>query len=115
MLMKDGLAIGVIRTAMPNASGLRNAAAPTSTAAMPTRLWNAATSCGIAVIWILRAVTKPMAPPTTTDARAEGWPRAARWRLAVVWVLRRGTKADAAADNDRSSDQEQVDLISYRD
>ena len=32
------VAIGVIRTAMPNASGLRNAAAPTSTAAMPTRL-----------------------------------------------------------------------------
>ena len=46
---------------MPNASGLRNAAAPTSTAAMPTRLWKAATSCGIAVIWILRAVTRPIA------------------------------------------------------
>ena len=32
---------------------------------MPTRLWKAATSCGIAVIWILRAVTRPMPPPIT--------------------------------------------------
>ena len=46
---------------IPNASGLRNAAAPTSTAAMPTRLWKAATSCGIAVIWMRRAVTRPIA------------------------------------------------------
>ena len=30
---------------------------------MPTSEWKAATSCGIAVIWILRAVTKPIVPP----------------------------------------------------
>jgi hypothetical protein len=65
MLTNEGDAIGVTRTAMPKASGLRYAAVPTSTAAMPTRLWNAATSCGIAVIWILRAVTRPIPPPTT--------------------------------------------------
>jgi hypothetical protein len=32
--------------------GLRNAAAATSTAAMPTSEWNAATSCGMSVIAI---------------------------------------------------------------
>ena len=48
---------------IPKASGLRKAAAPTSTAAMPTRLWKAATSCGIAVIAIRRAVTRPIAAP----------------------------------------------------
>ena len=66
--MNDGVAIGVTRTAIPNASGLRKAAAPTSTAAIPTRLWKAATSCGIAVILILRAVTRPMPPPITMAA-----------------------------------------------
>ena len=36
---------------------------------MPTRLWNAATSCGIAVIWILRAVTRPIAAADRRIAR----------------------------------------------
>ena len=35
----------------------------TNTAARPTSEWKAATSCGSAVISILRAVTAPMAPP----------------------------------------------------
>ena len=30
---------------------------------MPTSEWKAATSCGIAVIWMRRAVTKPTLPP----------------------------------------------------
>ena len=47
---------------------LRNAAAPTSTAAMPTSEWKAATSCGIAVIWMRRAVTRPIAPPISIAA-----------------------------------------------
>ncbi len=48
---------------IPNSAGLVSAAAATNTAAMPTRLWKAATSCGIAVIWILRAITTPIVPP----------------------------------------------------
>ena len=35
----------------------------TNTAARPTSEWKAATSCGRAVISILRAVTAPMVPP----------------------------------------------------
>ena len=30
---------------------------------MPTREWNAATSCGIAAIWMRRAITPPISPP----------------------------------------------------
>ena len=37
---------------MPNASGAFNAEAATNTAARPTSEWNAATSCGSAVIWM---------------------------------------------------------------
>ncbi len=40
---------------MPKASGAFSAAAATNTAARPTRLWNAATSCGIAVMGMRRA------------------------------------------------------------
>jgi hypothetical protein len=43
---------------MPKASGFTKAAAATSTAARPTSEWNAATSCGIAVIWMRRAVVR---------------------------------------------------------
>ena len=67
--------------AMPNASGLRNAAAATSTAAMPTREWNAATSCGIAVIAIRRAVTRPITAPIAIAIRISG-------RLATSWMNR---------------------------
>ena len=45
------------------------AAAATSTAARPTSEWKAATSCGIAVIAILRAVTMPMIAPMAMAAR----------------------------------------------
>ena len=58
--------------AMPNACGLRNAAAATSTAAMPTRLWNAATSCGIAVMAMRRATMKPIPPPRMIAAAISG-------------------------------------------
>ena len=61
--------IGVTISAMPNATGLRNAAPATSTAARPTSEWNAATSCGIAVIAIRRAVTRPIAAPSPIAAR----------------------------------------------
>lgn len=57
---------------MPNASGLRNAATPTSTAAMPTSEWKAATSCGMSVIAIFRAVTKPIAAPIAIATRISG-------------------------------------------
>ena len=50
---------------MPNASGAFSAAAATNTAAMPTREWNAATSCGSAVILMRCATTAPIAPPMT--------------------------------------------------
>ena len=71
------------RLAMPNASGLRNAAAPTSTAARPTRLWKAATSCGIAVIWIRLAVTSPITPPMAI-AIAISRVEATSWMASVV-------------------------------
>ena len=48
-----------------NASGLMNAATATNTAAKPTKLWNPATSSGIAVMGILKAINEPIAPPTT--------------------------------------------------
>ncbi len=42
------------------------AATATRQAAMPTRLWKAATSCGIEVMATLRAITAPAMPPTAT-------------------------------------------------
>ena len=53
---------------MPYASGVFSAAAATRTAAIPTRLWKAATSCGIAVIGIRRAMTAPTPPPRPTPS-----------------------------------------------
>ena len=47
------------------AVGLINAEIATKTAANPTRLWNPATSSGIAVIGILYAMNAPIAPPTS--------------------------------------------------
>src|SRR5262245_17393506 len=66
---------------MPNAFGAYSAPAATSTAAMPTSEWNAATSSGIAVIGTRRAITDPMPPPqampSTTNTQdpnpAGGW------------------------------------------
>ena len=49
------------------AIGFRNAAIATKTAAKPTRLWNPATSSGIAVIGILKAIYAPIDPPKTKD------------------------------------------------
>ena len=46
-----------------NASGFKKAAIATNTAARPTRLWNPATSSGIAVIGILYAMKAPIKPP----------------------------------------------------
>ncbi len=48
---------------MPKESGAHSAASAISTAAAPTSEWKAATSCGIAVIAILRATSQPMEPP----------------------------------------------------
>ena len=45
-------------------SGFKKAAIATNTAAKPTKLWNPATSSGIAVIGILNAIIDPMDPPT---------------------------------------------------
>src|SRR3984885_2675790 len=50
-------------TPMPNAAGAYSAPAATSTAAMPTSEWKAATSSGIEVIGTRRAITAPMPPP----------------------------------------------------
>ena len=46
-----------------NASGFKNADIATKTAARPTRLWKPATSSGIAVIGILKAINAPTDPP----------------------------------------------------
>ena len=47
-----------------NTSGLKKAEIATKTAANPTKLWKPATSSGIAVIGILKAINAPMEPPT---------------------------------------------------
>ena len=44
-------------------SGFKNAEIATKTAAKPTRLWKPATSSGIAVIGILKAIKAPIDPP----------------------------------------------------
>jgi hypothetical protein len=52
---------------MPKAAGeLRAAAAPTSTAAMPTSEWKPAISWGIAVIGMRLAIVAPTVPPMAT-------------------------------------------------
>ena len=48
---------------MWKASGTIKAAQATNTAAKPTSEWKAATSCGMAVIGIRRAITAPMPAP----------------------------------------------------
>ena len=78
--MRLALWISPVTTSkIPKAPGLRKAAAPTRTAAMPTRLWNAATSCGMSVIAIRRAMMKPMPPPMTMAPMISG-------RLTTSWV-----------------------------
>ena len=51
------------------ASGFRNAEIATKTAARPTRLWNPATSSGIAVIGILKAINAPIDPPNIKNIK----------------------------------------------
>jgi hypothetical protein len=88
---------------MPKAAGLRKAAAPTSTAARPTRLWNAATSCGIAVIWMRRAVVRPTTAPSPTAAailasvtKSSGVGRGHQWPGGIgAWVSKVVTVARA--------------------
>ena len=48
---------------MPKLSGEYMAAAATITAARPTSEWKAATSCGIAVMAMRRAMMAPIEPP----------------------------------------------------
>src|SRR4029077_11412923 len=71
---------------MPRADGAESAPAPTSTAAMPTSEWKAATSSGIEVIGTRRAITAPiaapMAMPTITSSQAR--PSAGGWLASVV-------------------------------
>ena len=47
----------------PKASGFKKAEIATKTAARPTRLWKPATSSGIAVMGILKAINAPTDPP----------------------------------------------------
>ena len=53
---------------MPKLVGAYMAAAATITAARPTRLWKAATSCGIEVMAMRRAVTAPTEPPMASPS-----------------------------------------------
>src|ERR1700735_1479030 len=73
-------------TPMPKAAGAYSAPAATSTAAMPTSEWNAATSSGIEVIGTRRAITAPMPPPSampsTTSPQAAA--DAGGWAATVV-------------------------------
>ena len=52
-----------------NASGFKKAEIATKTAAKPTKLWKPATSSGIAVIGILKAINAPIDPPTNKNIR----------------------------------------------
>ena len=56
---------------IPYASGDHSAAIAIITAANPTSEWNAATSCGIAVIAILRAMPVPIAPPSAMPPKIQ--------------------------------------------
>ena len=47
-------------------SGFKKADIATKTAANPTKLWKPATSSGIAVIGILKALKAPIVPPTSS-------------------------------------------------
>ena len=49
-----------------NISGFKKADIATKTAASPTKLWKPATSSGIAVIGILKAINAPIDPPTSS-------------------------------------------------
>ncbi len=66
---------------MSKASGAKNAPAATSTAAMPTSEWKAATSSGIDVIGTRRAMTAPMLPPIATPrmTSTQAMPSAGGW------------------------------------
>ena len=55
---------------------------------MPTSEWKPATSCGIAVISIRRAITKPIDPPIAIAMRISQM-------LAISWVTRVVTTAIA--------------------
>ena len=48
-----------------NISGFKKADIATKTAANPTKLWKPATSSGMAVIGILKAINAPIDPPTS--------------------------------------------------
>ena len=50
-------------------SGFKNADIATNTAAKPTKLWNPATSSGIAVIGILNAIKAPIEPPINKKSK----------------------------------------------
>ena len=71
---------------MSKASGAKKAPAATSTAAMPTSEWKAATSSGIAVIGTRRAMTAPMPPPIATPriTRIQASASAGGWLASVV-------------------------------
>src|SRR5580692_8713249 len=73
-------------TPMPNAAGAYSAPAATSTAAMPTSEWKAATSSGIDVIGTRRAITAPMPPPIATARimSSQAVPSAGGWAASVV-------------------------------
>ena len=50
-------------------SGFKKADIATNTAARPTKLWNPATSSGIAVIGILKAINAPSDPPINNKTK----------------------------------------------
>ena len=79
---------------MLNASGAFSAAAATNTAARPTNEWNAATSCGNAVIWMRSATTTPIA---AADQDAEHDQQVATAAHAVM--QQRGDHGDGHADH----------------
>lgn len=59
---------------------------------MPTRLWNAATSCGMEVMGTRRAITAPSPPPTTTPPAIS-----ASVRPSSAWVPHRVSRVTPMA------------------
>src|ERR1700730_3323718 len=111
-------------TPMPNAAGADSAPAATSTAAMPTSEWNAATSSGIEVIGTRRAITAPMLPPmampstTSTQARpsAGGWP-ASVVAIAIAMPImpkKLPCRDEAGLDSPRSDRMNSTPATRYR-
>src|SRR3954469_1241478 len=111
-------------TPISNARGAYSAAAATSTAAMPTSEWKAATSSGIEVIGTRRAITAPTPPPMAMPrmTSTQATPSAGGWLASVVATAiamptmpnRLPWRDDAGLDSPRSDRMNRTPATRYR-